>query len=210
METSNSQLASRNSHLATGNEKREVKKPSKMFTHYYGTMILLLLALLVAAGFIVIKPKIDEYKGVTASIQDVQLQAENEKQYFDSLSRSVAAAQTIDPEVLGKVDLALPREPGVPNLLVQMDAAASANKVKISSITFSADDKKAATGKVQGLNMTMTVEAQDYQALKNFLSSLELSLRVIDIQNLSINSFSKNSAVFSLQMKTYYFPASTK
>ncbi len=190
--------------------QNKIKKPSKMFTHYYGTMILLLLALLVAAGFIVIKPKIDEYKGVTSSIQDVQLQAENEKQYFDSLSRSVGAAQTIDPSVLEKVDLALPREPGIPNLLVQMDQAAKANKVKVASITFSAEDKKAATGKVQGLNMTMTVEAQDYQALKNFLSSLELSLRVIDIQNLSINSFSKNSAVFSLQMKTYYFPASTK
>ena len=185
-----------------------VKTPSKLFTDYYGTIFLLLIALYVAAGFFVIKPKIDYNKQVEVDTLALRQEIENERFYFDGLSRSVAAAQAISPEVLDRVDKALPREVSVPELLVILSGAARISQVELNNLIF--ENSSAAVPGTKGplpLNITMSVGANNYLEVKNFLRVLENSLRIFDVQNINVTGLDQEKTNFSLQLKTYYSPA---
>ena len=184
----------------------KVKRPSKLLTEYYGSIIMLLITVLIAAGFLVIKPKIDELKNLQAGIGGLGQSAQNQESYLDGLSRSVAAAQTIDPGILGKVDLALPRDPNIPGLLVQMDSAATMSGTKLTSISFDSVATKKTAG-LQSVSVTLSIEAPSYSAFKELLKDLEHSLRIMDVQNLNVSSFEPGKTSFSLQFKTYYYPS---
>lgn len=193
--------------MAEGASK--IKKPSKIFTDYYGSLFLLLIAVYVVLGFFVIKPKIDANKDLNYQIMSTQQTSDNDRLYFDSLSRSVAAAKSIDSEVLKKVDLALPRTAGIPDLLVQLSAAAELNGVALSNVVFENSSEAVATqtaGEVKIVNATLTVTAKDYVTLKKFLSTLETSLRIFDVQTVTISGFGEDGVSFSVQLKSYYYP----
>lgn len=188
--------------------KLKPKRPSRIFTDYYGSVFLLLIAVYVAAGFFFIKPKIDENKQIEADTKALNQQINNDKSYFDGLSGSVAAAQSIAPDVLTKVDQALPHEGSIPDLLVQLSAAAAGTNVTLSNVVFEGAGKTpAAGGAIQTVNMTLTVSARDYATLKSFLRVLETSLRIFDIQTITVAGFGGDKVNFNLQLKSYYYPA---
>lgn len=187
------------------------RKPSKIFTDYYGSVFLLLMAAYVAGGFFFIKPKIDLGKQIDAETRGLKEEVENDKMYFDGLSGSVAAAQSVAPEILTKVDQALPREASVPDLLVQLSSAAAGTGVVLSNIVFEGVSKVPVSGGgVKPINLTLTVSARDYATFKNFLRALETSLRVFDVQTISFSGFGTDKVNFNLQIKSYYFPTSTE
>jgi Tfp pilus assembly protein PilO len=186
------------------------KKPSKFFTDYYGSVFLLLIAACVAVGFFVIKPKIDANKEIEAQTRALRQQIENDKAYFDGLSGSVAAAQTISPDVLTKVNKALPHDASIPELLVQLNAASQGTGVSLTNVVFEGVGKTPAAGAaIQPINMTLTVTAKDYAVLKNFLRALETSLRIFDVQTISVSGLDNDKVNFNLQVKSYYYPSKT-
>jgi len=186
----------------------EPKKPSKLFTDYYGSVILLLIALLVAGGFFVIKPKIDEYKAAKANTEFIRLQANDENNYLEAISRSVAAAQVVSPDVLQKTERALPQAASIPDVLVQMEQAAAASNVKLKNISFDAGDKKqAASQGIKPLNITLMLDARDYGSIRRFLTLLEYSLRLMDVQAINASGFGQEQVNFSVQIRTYYYPS---
>ncbi|MBD3281898.1 type 4a pilus biogenesis protein PilO [Candidatus Uhrbacteria bacterium] len=185
----------------------EIKKPSRVFTEYYSSIILILITILIGAGYFVIKPKIDEYKDLRAHSESLRQNIKNEQTYLAGLRRSVNAAQSIAPGVLEKVDQALPRSFSIPKTIVLINSAATASNVSVSSIVFSPEtESRAKKTSLQSVQMTLNVSAPDYAALKNFLNTLEASLRLIDIQMLTVSDFSEGQASFSLQLRTYYYP----
>jgi len=188
----------------------KVVRPSKIFTEYYSSIILILITILVSSGFLVIKPKIDEYKALRANSDSLRQSIQNEGEYLAGLSRSVAAAEALDDTVLKQVDSALPREFSIPQTLVLINRAAKESSIKIASVVFSPEtaktDMKDKNSQVKSMQMTLNVTADNYQSLKQFLNSLEVSLRLIDIQMLTVANFTDGKANFSLQMRTYYFP----
>ncbi|MFA6099516.1 MAG: hypothetical protein WC750_01395 [Patescibacteria group bacterium] len=188
--------------------KPKLKRPSRIFTDYYGSVFLLLVAVYVTGGFFFIKPKIDENKQIEADTKALNQQIDNDKSYFDGLTGSVAAAQSIAPDVLTKVDQALPHEGSIPDLLVQLSAAAVGTNVVLSNIVFDGVGKVPSTvASTQTINMTLTVTAKDYATLKGFLRALETSLRIFDIQTISVGGFSGEKVNFNLQLKSYYYPS---
>jgi Tfp pilus assembly protein PilO len=193
-------------------QKEIIKRPSKIFTDYYGSLFMLMIIVYAGAGYLLIKPKIDFYKMTDAQTQASRQTIDNEKGYFDGLTRSVSAAQSIDTSVLDKVDKALPRTASVPDMLVQLGAAAAANNIMLSNIVFEGTNKAGAKGTaVQPINVTMAVAANDYQSFKNFMQDLEKSVRLYDVQNINFNMSPEGKVNFNLQMKTYFYaPAPTK
>ncbi len=188
----------------------KIKKPSKVFTEYYSSIILILIAMLVGAGYLVIKPKIDEYKAILATSESIGMNVENEQSYLSALKRSVSAAQSISPDVLSKVDKALPRTFSIPETLVLMNQTSQASNVELTNIVFSPTDTKGAKStSLQSMQLSLSVNAPNYLALKHFLNTLEVSLRLIDIQMLTVSDFTENGTDFSLQLKTYYYPSTT-
>ncbi|MDF1496578.1 MAG: hypothetical protein P1P90_00780 [Patescibacteria group bacterium] len=186
------------------------KKPSKVFTEYYSSIILILITILVGAGYLVIKPKIDEYKAILASAESIKVNLENEQVYLSGLRRSVSAAQSISPDVLEKVDEALPRSFSIPDTLVLLNRSAVASGVEIKNIVFSPiSDTNSKKVSLQSMQLSLSITAPNYTTLKKFLSTLEVSLRMIDIQMLTVANFTEDGSDFSLQLRTYYYPGET-
>ncbi len=182
-------------------------KPSKLFVEYYSSMVLLLAAILVGAGYLVIKPKLDDWKSLRAQTQATRAQAESDRAYYEGLTRSVAASEGIPADALSKMDKAMPRMPQIPERIVELEGIAANNGVKISSVAFEAGKAAVASAGLQSMNLNLTLEAQDYASMKNFLRALENNLRVIEIQNLSFSSSAEKSNVtFTLSAKVFYYP----
>jgi Tfp pilus assembly protein PilO len=186
----------------------KIKRPSKVFTEYYSSIILILITVLVSAGYLVIKPKMDEYKDLRANIQTIGQNIENQRNYLSGISRSVAAAQSISPDVLSQVERALPRSFSIPEILVILNRAAKASSIEVGSIVFSAGNARGPAIEKNGLQsvqLTLNVSAPSYQSLKQFLNTLESSLRLFDVQMITVSDFKEGKAAFSLQLRTYYY-----
>lgn len=197
----------------TAEERKETPgktvKPSKFFVEYYGSVILLLIAILVGAGFLVIKPKLDGWKGMRTQTQTMRDQAENDRRYYEGLSRSVSASEGIDAETLAKLDKALPRTPLISDMIVEMGQLADGTGVKVNSISFEAG-KTVSTSGLQTLNFNMALEAIDYRSMKNFFAALEKNLRLTEIQTLSFSSTDKGATTFTVSAKVFYYPTDQK
>ncbi len=202
-------LADRN---LAGEDAPKIKRPSKIFTEYYSSIILILITLLISGGYLVIKPKIDEYKALRSNIDNIKQNIENQQSYLAGISRSVSAAESISPQVLARVDRALPRSFSIPETIVLLNRAAETSSIEVSSIVFSPGNGKSETGKktdLQSMQMTINVTTPNYQSLKLFLNALEISLRLFDVQMITISDFKEGKASFSLQLRTYYFAGSS-
>lgn len=188
--------------------------PSKFFTEYYGASFLLLIVVFVAVALFFLRPIIDDIKRINAETLAELTTVQNERMYLESLNTSIGAAQNISPDVLDRVTQALPTEANVPSLLVQFGSAAYANGIKIESLSFSENKAppKAAPGTqsapILPVDVTLLIKASNYFDIKRFLSDLETSLRIIDVQGMATGGGKELS--FNLQLRTYVFGEPTK
>lgn len=189
------------------------KAQAKLLTQYYGVTVLFLIALFLLVSFGFLRPMIQDTKQANAETESILQQAQNERAYLASLDASIGAAQSIPSLVLKQVTEALPNETDTPSLLIQLDAAASRNAVKIQGVTF--NEPKAAptaankpvTTQVLPVDITLTLAARNYFDVKRFLTDLETSLRLMDVVGISTGGSVVDGQEFSftVQVKTYTF-----
>lgn len=187
------------------------KKPSRLFLEYYGALFMLLLAAFVTAGFTVLRPLIADFKLTNSRIAAAVQTLKDERGYLESLERSIAAAKSIPPDVLLRVDEALPREVGIPKLLQTMAELAERHKVRLNSVQFN-QPKTPPGGEVQPsralatapLDISLTMRAPGYGATRAFLEGLERNLRVLDVQQITVTGNEQTGELtYSLQLRTY-------
>lgn len=200
---------------SSSDKQKPAPRSRRLLTDYYGSVVLLLIATLIGAGYFVIKPKLDAYKMLNANIEGLKQRLVQEQGYLEALNRSVAAAQTIAPDVLQKVESALPRVFTIADMLVLLERKAAAYRVELQGVSFvfPTETQNRSTGssvrsiKPQTVKLNLKMRAQDYFSVKNFLESLELSLRILDVETLSVSEFKEDGTSFSVQIRTYYFPS---
>lgn len=190
--------------------------PSKVFTEYYFVTVLLLIACFVAGAFFLLRPKIIRIKQTNARIQSQLMELDGQRIYLASLEQSVAAAQSIAPTALERVQQALPDDVGTPSLLMQFSAAASRNGAQIHSISFLETRQTPVTAgrvattstapSIGAVDIDLSLSAGRYLDVKRFLADVEASLRLMDV--LSITSGSPGASgelTYHLQIRTYVF-----
>lgn len=195
--------------------KKERKKRSKLFTQYYGTVFLLLIAGFAVIGYSVLNPNIEAFKLANETI-NVRLQELDDSQsYLDSLDRSIAAAQSIPEETLERVEEALPREIGIPKLLKTMAVIAESNNISMTSIQFSQQSQGAASSDAVGtvarrslelvpIDMDINLDAANYQITRAFLEDLERNVRVLDVRSITVNANDTEGTMsYTLQLTAY-------
>jgi Tfp pilus assembly protein PilO len=191
--------------------QEEAKTPgqSKIFTDYYIAIYLFLIAGFAAAAVFIHRPMIKEIQRINKETQNRLTTIENERAYLNSIEGSVAAAQSIPPEVLEQVDKSLPREQDIPSLLVQFGAAAAANSVNIESIAFvetkGAEGQTTPQGLVVPMDVNLVVRAPSYFEMKRFLTAVENSLRLMDVQSINLSGGDLKEISFSIQLKVYTY-----
>ena len=188
------------------------RPPSRLFTEYYASAFLFLLAAFILLAFFVLRPLILRIRETNAQTQARIEQASTERRYLASIEQSVAAAQSIPPETLDDVQRALPNEQDIPSLLVQFGSAAESNHLRIDSINFSdvrGAVKTATTSAASPLDVSLTLHARTYFDVKRFLSEVESSLRIMDVTTIS-SSGATGDLSYTLQLRTYTFLPSTR
>lgn len=184
------------------------KRPSKILGEYYGSIFFLIILAFLAVTALVLKPKLDVVKGTNAEVTTQLQSLDDSRAHLDSLERSVSAAQSIPAAVLGQVDRALPRETGVPELLVLFGDTATRDGVKISNISFAeepASSRQARpTSTTAEVAINLSVSAPNYGQIKRFLRHIETSLRIIDITGINVSTQGAESA-YAIVLKTYVY-----
>ncbi len=191
-------------------KEKKKKKPSRLFVDYYGVIFLLLVAIFILAGFVLLWPLISEFKMTNAEIGSTVQTLKDERDYLESLQRSIAAAETIPADTLMRVDEALPRRVGLPKLLQTMSLIAEQNGVQLSSVQFN-EPKQSSTETQQAralsaapLDINLTLNSPSYAATRRFLESVERNLRVLDVQQITVTSNEQSGELtYTLQLRTY-------
>ena len=115
---------------------------------------------------------------------------------------AIVSYRTLDQQTKNKIDTAVPLSPKVPLLISAIDASAQAAGMR----TYALDVNETVEG-LKGipdagvLSIALNVAGGDYLALKRLLTSLEHSLRLMDVVAIA---FSPESASYTVNLRTYY------
>ncbi|MBD3252089.1 hypothetical protein GF380_06630 [Candidatus Uhrbacteria bacterium] len=195
-------------------QKKKKKEESKLFTDFYGIVFLFLIGAFLGGGYLLLNPMYAEFKSLNGKIETELQTLSSERAFLDSLDRSIAAADAIPEETLDRVERALPREIGVPTMLLEVSQIAGQSGVNLISVQFapvteSAEDADArplgrSTLELEPVALSLSIEAPGYQAMRSFLYNLEQSLRVMDVNTIAVTGNPSNDMMsYSVELTAY-------
>ncbi len=178
---------------------------------YFNWLLVLVVALILIFGYVlVIGPKYKQVGKKLALVND------NLDQKFSDLSRYLNKLKEINQSYnnvrldnLDKIKKFLPNDPQVEDLFEKLQLVCEKNGVLLSSLSVMpsksdgvpAGPNNKVPGGVGTVQITMSVGGLSYGGFKNFLATLENSLRLIDISNLGYNPQNESG---SISMTAYY------
>lgn len=205
-------------------ELKKQKKPSAIFTRFYIPFFLLLISIVIIGGYMLLDPIIRSLKNTNEFIVAHQQESNDVGVYLDSIKRSIAAANAIPPDVLKKVDQAIPRDVDQPRLLATMEAFGAKTGISLDSVQFSADSASQnvttpsaiptqgpSTLHVSPININLNVISPSYAEARVFLESIEQSIPILDVSRIGVSGDpTTGEFAYQLQMKTYSITKVTK
>lgn len=138
----------------------------------------------------------------------------------EKIDRSISFIQE-NPEIITKFDIILPSSDSRPNFMSALESIASLNGILIKKMSFKEPDSKSEAGGEAGSGAAGNYEPETvdinfsgvYSALKNFLASIENSLKIMDVVRIDfkpIDSSGENGGKasttyeFNVTLKTYW------
>jgi Tfp pilus assembly protein PilO len=172
--------------------------------------VALYLSLAIAA--LLIWPKYKTLNIIKDTIEKQKTEIQNNKDYVDKLG-AISAELDGNSEGVSKIDSALPGESSPTDLFNFLQSVASENGLILKEIGMGTSSKLSGNlSDIEEANFSIIVTGT-YPAFKNFLSEIERSARLINIENISFVSSSPSTKSpktgvisFSLEIKTYDFP----
>lgn len=179
----------------------------KFLIRYSKISYLLVVVVIIILGYyFIIAPKYEEVSlGGQYSIETLTLERDQKIGYAADLRRINRNYREINSEEVKKLDQVLPEEKDIPGLFVQFQALAAKHDFQLLSINISEDSFRGAnldkSQKIKRLNISLNLTGGDYSEFKEFLESIELNLRIFDI---NATYFTPGSDSYSLNLFTYY------
>jgi Tfp pilus assembly protein PilO len=192
-------------------------------------MVKNIIVIVIALGFIgsIVFLDVPMIQGVLASKKEVENKQIlfSEKEAFIKTVERLITKYKNNEEALNKLDVILPTDSDVPNLLVEMEALANEAGSAINDINILVtDDKgtsKAETARTGGevssektsvdykiVRVDLTISG-DYNALKKFLQAAEENMRLIDVESITFSNKTQDKSMplfdFNVVLKTYYY-----
>jgi Tfp pilus assembly protein PilO len=189
------------------------------------TIITCLLIAILLVAFVVL-PKYREYSDANLKIKMKNIDIENQQKYFSQIKDTSEKLKNYSEE-LKKINYALPKEPFLPEVLDFLAQASSQNGMTFRKLTSSSvaspkapaatasssptpeSEKSKISPKLKEINVEFEVSG-NYSSLKNFISTLEKSARLIEIESITFSSSQTKTAeetspTFVFKIKTYSF-----
>jgi len=173
--------------------------------------IIIGLILLVALGIAAVFPKYQNLNLLQLKVKEKEAEFQSEKEHFSNLD-DVSEKLKKYEESLSNINSALAAEPGLPALFNFLQIAASQNGLVLKKIapTLPSPLKEELVKegwslgiRETGINLTA---AGSYSSFKNFLSTLEKTARMIEIESISFSTSEKAGPIdFNLRIKVYSY-----
>lgn len=204
-------------------EAPKVKKRVERTIGLIGISILLVLGIY----FLAMSPLVTKVKTQMLNYKAQKLVNQQKQKELDNLS-VLKDSMTQNKDEVNALKVALPKEPDIPDLLVQLNAIAASSKLKMVSFTpsMTAGATSAATpqptassssGSSSGnatqkansslglgqLVANLTMQGQ-YEQFEDFLIGCEKNLRPIIVQSVNLSQSADNSLNVTLAIMTYY------
>ena len=179
---------------------------SNIFKYLILPFILFFAAL--AIGFWILWPLYGDTQAALLSKEQIRENLAQRKKLTENLERLISQYNEREQDIasLGK---AVPSGQSIPELLVNLEAIASENGLIFGSVNFKPKDLKA-----EGIK-TLIAEIRvkgSYPDFLNYLKTLEKSLRIFDVTNVSFSGVSPgqisakiDNLEFNLIVNTYYY-----
>jgi len=198
-------------------EARQVisKRPSKnqwqLAVLRYSKVITLLLVIIIFAGsyFLVLEPKYQQVGiGGQYNVDTLTTELEKREKYVTEVKALIANYQQLGQSDIVKLEQILPHKKDIPGLFVQLEEIAKENGMQLAGISINEvpdvtrikDD-----GVIGKMNITVNLIGETtggYRIVKDYLASVERSLRLFDVNAVY---FSPGSPNYTVSLFTYYF-----
>ncbi len=166
------------------------------------TVVCFFLVLLFGAGFF--WPKYQALSGLQKGIEERTVQLQHKEKYFSGLKDIQAELKKYETE-LSKIDSALPSNPSLPSLFSFIQKTSSQSGLVLKGISPFAISAAEGAPKIKTIQFSLQVSGS-YQSFKNFLSILEKSARIIEVENISFSSPEEGDLfTFNLNIKVHSY-----
>ncbi|OGY42859.1 MAG: hypothetical protein A2729_03015 [Candidatus Buchananbacteria bacterium RIFCSPHIGHO2_01_FULL_39_14] len=164
---------------------------------------------LLLSYFLILAPKYEQVGvGGSYNLSAVKAEVNKRQDYLNNLNELINDYQKISQADVGRIKNVLPADKDVAGLFVQLQEIAEKNNLLLASVNINetpeaitAQDAKSQIKQIS-VNLGLVNPAvNSYQKIKNFLSDLELNLRLFDI---SAVYFTPGDKTFSVNLVTYY------
>ena len=117
---------------------------------------------------------------------------------------AVASYAALSDDKKTMLDAIVPPAADVPDLMVQLDAIATAHGMAIVSVDTLTDEKTATPAGRKVVRVALNLSGGQFDQFKGFLSDLERSQRIFDAQSVI---FTPGSNAYSVVLDAYFAPA---
>ena len=168
-----------------------------MFSRNNLTILFLMTALVIFSIFI--WPEYQRIKSLETKIEEINYQIKNQEDYLSYLKDIDKKIKEEYSVKISLIDYALPEDPNLPLLYDFMFKTCSQNGLILTSISNDVSEPKdEETGKTSlGLELSGT-----YSSFKDFISALENSARIFEIESISFSSPEEKDLPFDFNLKT--------
>ncbi|HTX87069.1 MAG TPA: hypothetical protein VMC41_03310 [Candidatus Nanoarchaeia archaeon] len=212
-------MAQKNSEeIQDSSEEKKVrsKQFNKFLSDYFNWVVGFAVAIVFVSGFFVlVLPKYQQtVEFINSTNQQQVLDVSSRQDELTKIQRFLAAYKSIDPKYIDKVKAIAPVAQNKEELFSELNYLVSVNQLFLQSISLSSTDSyldqellpvkagdQPIANSLQTVTVVLEVRGTTYESFKNFLSSLENNLRLMDV--LSIR-FDPQGQTTSLTIDTYY------
>ena len=168
------------------------------------TIISITLPIILLVGFFFTWPQYQNVRNLGLEVQAKQNELQNKEEYFSKIKETSDELKNYEAEV-SKIDSALPSDPFLPSLFNFLDKTANQNGLILKQLgSFSVVDSKAKPD-IKEINIGITVSGS-YPAFKNFLSALEKTARLVEVDDIIFSYPSaKETPSFDLVIKAHSY-----
>ena len=169
----------------------------------YPLIIAISLFLSLALGIGLVLPKYQELRALEEKIRDKKMEIASQEEYFSDLQK--ISEQLKEYQVpLAKIGQALPQNPSLPQLLDFFQKTGSQSGLVLKGISPAFTVPVEGISGVRQTSLSLALEGS-YPSFKDFLSILENSARLIELENISFSSPKEGPFTFNIRIKVYSY-----
>lgn len=174
------------------------------FLKYLPIIITICFLLVLILGIGLLLPRYQDLKGIQKTVEEKKAEVQYKEKYFAEIGEIKTELEKYETE-LSKIDSALPQNSSLPSIFNFLQEASSQSGLVLKGISpftvFSVG--KDSNLKETKFNLQLS---GDYSSFKNFLSTLEKSARMIEVENISFSlPIEGELFTFNIRVKIYSY-----